>query len=589
MAGNPFRRNREENAPASISLPPRDPALPGEVDSQDAADTDRRVSSVKRVRIQTPPPLSPDPETPLSDDTSIHRVAFESHPGSPPPIATENDAVRLSSSDGNSDPFSRSFEEDNILQEALENTRRNSTTNVIPSDLGRKVLNPFQKTLATIESSEDRGEANLNNSQDRQSKDITPAFEKDVSEKKGSAMDVDAFTRMLMTGKRDAQASRPAAPEALSGQNFGLSRRSESSRFSYETSETGRGPGTKSLQNVDPKPNQPQQRDETLLPPKRAETKKSKPPPPQHHRGKSLSQTKPQDAKSSKLEENVSTAALESRSTRKELPPLPQSAKSSRATSDSSASEKASLDTESNISENQAPSLEYNPGEQSKSGSKRPRPPAPLARKSSHRIPTTQMEWEKHEGNLAQTSLSSPQTSGRAGYTASRKAPPPPPSRRQAPKGYAPSEHSSISESASIGSDSTAQIEEFPSLDNRSIIASGVHGSSRSSSISEKNPPIVSPSMASPVPPPPPPRRRRGSSRNSGDSVPPPNRVSSDEKRTSSDIPRSGSESFQRASGLTQVPEGDDGNKGSSQNVLADLTALQEEVEALRKNYTKAS
>ena len=386
----------------------------------------------------------------------------------------------------------------------------------------------------------------MSNRQDTQSKDVFAAFDEDGPEEKGSAMDVDAFTRMLMTGNRE--------------------------------------PGTESLQEVEPRATRLGQGDETQLPSTRAETKKSKPPPPQHHRGKSLTETKPQDVKSSSLEEaaHKSTAATDPKSARKELPHLPSSTKSSRATSGASTSDNSSLDSRSNNPLERSPSQENRTDELSKSGSNRPRPPAPSARKSNNQIPMYQAEREKPQGNLNQTS-------GNTGYATSRKAPPPPPSRRQAPKGYAPSEHSSISESASVGSDSTTQKEEFPSLDNRSITAPDVPGSSRSSSMSERNPPAASPPAAVGPPPPPPPRRSRGSSRNSGDMVAPPTPTSIEEKRTSTGMQRSGPESSQRTSGLTQVPEGDDGKEGSSQNVLADLTALQEEVEALRKNYTKAS
>lgn len=155
----------------------------------------RSSKPVKRVRIQTPPPLSPD--TP-AEEYPVWPTAeqFQSN-SSAPPLAASNERFVL--------PFpamDRGSEEDQHQDaEVLENTRRNSGGDAAGFGLGSGgVPNPFAKT--SERSDQKVEQKNVSQELDWSAAQKGAAEKAKAAETKQKAgLDVDSFTRLLLTGK----------------------------------------------------------------------------------------------------------------------------------------------------------------------------------------------------------------------------------------------------------------------------------------------------------------------------------------------------------------------------------------------------
>ena len=218
--------------------------------------------NAKRVRIQTPPPLSPDSISPEAEDSAIQRFGPAGHTSSPPPSP-----FSAGRSQFDRDPFSESFADDVISREALDNTRRNaeqslaapsssssSTQAAASTDFtasvptlskpqpppgnstslkspeprdsqARSVANPFRRTLADLEPQ--NGARSFD--QPKQSTKPSEALS-------AEPLDVDSFTKMMIGDKQagpshpplqfadspKAQKAKPAPPRHRYGKSLSL-------------------------------------------------------------------------------------------------------------------------------------------------------------------------------------------------------------------------------------------------------------------------------------------------------------------------------------------------------------------------------
>ena len=533
-------------------------------DAWRCADVQRRPATVKRVRIQTPPPRSPpDPETPSTgEDSLIYRVSHENHPGSPPPLSPTDGFS--STFDSIHDIAGSSFGGPLNNQEAVENMKRNAGGASTPTAVGRKVFNPFQRTLASMEST--------TTSSEEQNITERPS---DAQEAGGSrsVMDVDSFKRMLMTGdtgtnkanaeigntnekNHDGGAARKAGDSDALESSFGTNPSDSSMKPSYTETASKGGKGLKDQRSA----------------------KKSPPPLPKHRHGRTFAPDKPQRTSSSISSQDVAPPLPPSVPEAPSVHPRPPIPKSRDSTS--LVPEEAQQSIDGSVTQRPLSSGSTTAPSEASSEKQRTAPAVPLSRRSTQRNSSYQPQNSDVISHRDQT-LSKLITIEQDNKSKQHQAPLPPPTRRSTIR--APSDQISLSEAASATSDSTSQFDEFPALETnyrRSLNAVGGRpGSSRSSSFSEKN--------AVP-PPPPPPRRRRGSSRSSAEVPAPAVRSQADEPHLGYAQARTSVEGGRTTSTLSQVPEAE-GNEGRSRDVLADLSALQREVDALRHNYRSTS
>lgn len=433
-----------------------------------AQDRGRKPSATKKqVRIQTPPPLSPDPEEPdiSFGDPLIRRLSNEPRAGSPPPVLPVDGPPAAVALGGGLDPLNPTFGAEVAPQDpqVLANTRRNSEGGSMspptapsadpPVALAAKVMNPFQKTLAHIEP--------------RDSSDETAGGADDSSGATGragaKAFDVDAFTNMLKTGQ-----GAPPRVEAQPAQST----------------------------NLDDLEDASSEEEDVALNKSHSSGSREAPPPPRHKYGKSIGgERAPQTVSFNDFEDDFQE----------------------RKTSDSS--------------------------DQSR---RRMPPPPPAARRPAADAPP------------------GPASPGQAPSMAkTNKAPPPPPARRGG------SRANTISENASAEVGASDEVQDGAA---RRPLGMSHEASSRSSSISEYRG-GSSTAAGQPPPPPPPTRRRRGSSK------------SSMENQAGASASASASRTGMPAGGAAAAG-GNGGEAGrDGRDILADLSAFQAEVDALRSSY----
>ena len=489
-------------------------------------------SSKKTVRIKTPPPLSPD----SPGDTLIRRVSNGGRTGSPP----RRSLVDLSGL--KDDPFlSREFAADILFQqssEVIDNTRRNSeTTAKSPSTAVTQALNPFHRTLANTEP-QNIAQTPKYNASDAQVQDrITPTSEGQ------QRFDVHSFTKMMSTGATPAvnlhKSEGYAESQNESSQRAAYPKEEERSAIPSSSHPSGSDPSSGSYAELssatsDNGSDRGDNIGERNL--KNVSSFKQPPPPPKHRHGRSTQLTEPQ---------TVSFNDFDSSTT-------------SRSTSDYPFTGRdAQRSSSRQVVDLSAKSTRMTPDGTEKSKQSSGPPPIPISRrsgsvrsKSGQDTETSSINsnrpWSPEDGPLS------------PGAAKSNKAPPPPPSRKAGQRISLPADHLSASELASLASGNASPGEDSLSTDSsafRAVGSESIVGSRNSSGSMAPN---------SHMAPPPPPRRRRGSSKSS-----------MEEGR------RPSQESNRHVSGLSQVSEQETDSRPPL-DVLADLSAFQAEVEALR-------
>ncbi|CZR57724.1 uncharacterized protein PAC_07613 [Phialocephala subalpina] len=538
-SSNPFRRKAATPAPpqdnpsnihhVAYEAPDPQPALL----SLDSINVPKKVT--KKVRVQSPPPLSPStPSLPDSASTiGEENYSFSARPPTPP-IPHDDDPFDTATSDTSED-------------EELNKSKAPA--------------NPFSKTLETMENPQ---------------RDVPTKSPTNVSSPGRASMDVEAFKRLLMTGNSGLGTSTPPTASQVhvthalgdGGSSTDASSISRQSIFEAVQEPHPESPRT-SHEISEPEDDRRRFGGEASL------AGRKKPPPPSSRHGKLIRV---------ELRDDASTTALQS-------PPIPGSITSQHYFSSSPRSQtdlnkplppapnRAShdLDRES-IFDKEAAGKTPEPPSPPDTVRRKAAPAPPLARRHSQKLPDSKRnindpsrlspkpEEESSSATLTPTENSRPRSD-------SGRAPPPPPSRR-----IGSVRHNS-SHNLPLSSPSTVSLPSPPP----------VRGSSRS--ISGGRPPSVhsmdlSSKHKSGMPPPPPPPHRHGRTSFDGQSP-------GDSRRTSGDYPRRSMDSVRRGSAASSVvlhlpEEAAETETGAERHdILADLSKLQAEIDALRNQAGK--
>jgi hypothetical protein len=525
----------------------------------------RSTATTKRVRIASPPvPISP--ETPTSYVSSPEVTRYANLPGSPPPPGSEDVPYAQAVA---SNPFQASLldgEQDEVDEELCENTRRNSALRPgagIGGENGQP--DPVKATLARFAGVPRRSIAPLAPGSGEQS-DLTSS-----RATPRPALDVDAFKRLLLTGESGvpigpampASAHAPSQPiltSDSSSSNADTASVSQQSIFEPVASAVTDTPRT-SLE-LDREEATGDRR--SLLAKTPIETHK-KPPIPRPRHGKSF---------------NVTT-------TSSALSISPQ-ATQWREIADAPASENARVASPSDLNKPLppppidssfplGPDSSESPVLQTSTPVRRP-PTLPLTRRrSQHRSQSLQEPYTTSSKFSPEVNASIAPFLDQESSVLATKAPRPPPTRRQkrASDILGPSSFElPVQEEDEANITSTQpQLSLSPSPSISGLSQSKPQPPpSRTPSAAKRSSRVPSGSPTMAPPPVPPPRRARGSSRSSFDNqtaaLPQESRISGEHRRPST-------ESSRNMSGPS-----------TSNDILADLAALQMEVDALRHSQT---
>ncbi|RDW73700.1 hypothetical protein BP5796_07142 [Coleophoma crateriformis] len=517
-SSNPFRRKGSE---APDHNPVTQNKLLTDITNLDRQDVPRiQTKPVKKVRVQSPPPSSPEEDT-----WSTNRTA---------PLR-RNDLTTAT----NNDPFG--------------GTISDTSDDESPVRVGQAPPNPFQKTLETMEGG------------------AVPAGV--VANPARVSMNVEAFKRLLMTGDSglgsSTASSTPTAPTLHPGLGDGGS--------STDTSSISRQSIFEPVQ--EPHPESPRTSHEVSEPEEERRrfstdytastaTGRKKPPPPSSRHGKLIKMelkdsptsdvhTSPtQDLEMPKAHFNTSSSSLSSIKSptdlNKPLPPAPE-----RASHESERESIFDKEAAGKTPEPPSPSLSV----------KRKTPPAPpISRRHSQLVSDSRLS-KLDSGRLSMRMEED--NASIAGFVAGRpradsaKAPPPPPSRR-------PGSIRASNSSTSIPVSSVISLP--PAVP-----------PTRASSMRQRPPSVssmetLSSRRASFVPPPPPPHRHGRASFDLPNAP-----IVSPGSRTSGEYSRRSTDSMRRDSTASSSSYVDrPGTASSGKDILADLSALQREIDALR-------
>ncbi|KAI9746001.1 MAG: hypothetical protein M1818_000682 [Claussenomyces sp. TS43310] len=557
-SSNPFRRRSPAQVDPSNSNRPTTQSVvthPLSLDTTVAnlPSPNRTIAKpVKKVRVQSPPPSSPE---------------NESIPRKPPTPIPRGDEP----SEGQNGPFSV------VDSDAFGSSTRESLTD-------RSVgvpMNPFHKTLATLEHT-DRDILT----------DLPPTIQKGGSSAGRTSLDVDAFKRLLMTGDAGVKPALPGSSGSSfthvgqvvahdGGNSTDTSSASRQSMFEPLQEPLAESPRTShEISDIEGEHRRLRSDSQGSNPDRK------KPPPPSHKHGKLIRVELKDDTTSPifegpsdqgsglyqpRSEAAESTQALRSPTDlNKPLPAAP-----TRASHDSDRESIFDREAAGKTPEPPSPTL----------STRRKTPPAPpLSRRQSQLVSDSRLT--RTNSNRLPTNIedgANPAT-GKSNAQTNSKAPPPPPTRRPQSIRQMPQPASSSSSAGPLNNEP----------DRLSVKSGFVPPPPPTRMLSGRQsgrPPSVSSldmsSKRQSVPPPPP--RRRASSKTSIDTP----MVSPGSSRPSGEFLRS-TDSARRGSSAshTSFPEFDalDARPPQPANdILADITALQKEIDALRGHPEKKS
>lgn len=493
-------------------------------------------SHPKIVRIATSPPSiplqQPSPPTDSTSPSSFPAVSFAglttTHRGSPPPQSQstqqpEQDGYS-SSDDSGSDPFDPRSSEGVVIDHA-----------VIPP----------QRRPPTEQSVED-GATFFSRTAPR--KEAKPT----------NTLDVDAFTRLLLTGSAEAGSTTTttsAGRRTASNPDTGSAAATIESPNRAKTWVSADDSVNQEMRQTSPQATTTVPRASTFATTSASDDiqrtpslRKPKPPPPRSHHGKPI---KPDD--SAKDTSTSSTPTPTHSQTPIGLP-------SDRRGSTSSLSVKVSSPT------NEPPTAADDVSSLHRSSSQSKRPPTPpLARRQSQMRPNTSRNSITEKPNrlsLPPKSLSS-HMQGPLSPGNGTKTPPRPPSRRVERPVSGIQGEAAISQLKSSLSQSESTPSDQLSVDEQTTQAPATSSPpSRTPSIKQSISGSTTTGML--PPPPPPPRRLRASSKSSNTTV---------------------SVSIDKSDAPTTTEQQDIQSSSHAQDILADLSRLQREVDDLRVHY----
>ena len=560
-SSNPFRRKTPTAVadppfsltPSQAPIPPSALSFTGS--SPSILEPEKlRTKAPKKVRVQSPPPSSPE-------ETSI--------PQKPPtPIPRSNDPLP---------PADDPFDNDTDSSDLSDDDSNTVTSNYVPA-------NPFQKTLATMEHTEGaQGSVSTDDA--------------GVSKAGKPSMDVDAFKRLLMTGSTGGTNeysgafvnNAPTVPSAANSQPpTNATPHSVNDGTSTDTSSVSKQSLFEPIQENHPESprtshevSDPDDERRPYSADGQSKSSRPKPPPPSHKHGKLIKIELRDENQTSGLESPAllgakkSEQSLYSRSSvqsnpsltdlNKPLPPPPPPRASHEADRESI------FDVESAGKTPEPPS----PG----ASVKRKTPPAPpLSRRHSQLVSDSKL-IATQSGRLS-PNFEEPLSFEDDASSNMFKGPPPPPSRRPASIRSSYSYDLAITSPPIISPGSDISVKSPPPVPPPTRMASK-RVSGRPPSVHSMD---ISGKRLSAVHPPPPPPRQRASSRTSMEapalSSPAPSRASGEYLRKSMEEKRRGSHASQPDS--SGYGETENTPPVGPNNILADLAALQREVDALR-------
>lgn len=593
-SSNPFRKKTAPTAtttafiPATTNLaatrfPPLD-TIDTSFGLADPSVVDKKSKPVKKVRVLSPPPISPDsPEWPFTA----------------PPLAASGPGHF-----GGNDPF------DAVSSDDSDREIVPTAAPPPPTIESRVPANPFSKTLRDLE----KVRADHKPEQDRRE-------EGDTLKAARRSLDVNSFKRLLMTGNSGGIHSTPPRTQHLKPESQKTAADSSSVSISstYDGSKDGLTPGSEihevSLISRDTSDTPDDDLDPGSLSDSsvsaRINRDKKPPPPPSSRHGKSI-----------KMElkgEYGSSDALRPKSPsdiNKPLPPAPH-----RKSFEDDSESPFDRESVGKIPEADAHASQMTPGGGRKTG------PAPPPRRGHARAESkayaTSISKEGqplpkyHDDEMPSRSSSIRSRSERNRHDPHSPIPPPPPRRSyhgsrpstQVPPAVAASIGAAMSQT-STSSDPHSEadrpaattlatsVDPAPSRDaqlgnykvsapppppTRNISVRRPASVRSMDSNSRRTSAEAKPHPHSGIAPPPPPRRQRGSSRGSMDA--PYKRTSMDGvPRTEHRLPEEGNPAALDSAGANPDPASPHsaGDPGKGVNILADLDALRREVDALR-------
>ncbi|EEA19634.1 hypothetical protein EYB25_009740 [Talaromyces marneffei] len=536
MSGsNPFRRSKIITSPPITNSSTNEsvvlPLIPNDAITFGTSSVDeiknQSSSHPKVVRIVTPPPSSQQQPSPPTDPTSpsyFPAVSFAglttTHRGSPPPpqpmqLQQLEDYGDSSSDDSKPDPFDPRSSDGIVTDNSAILNRRSSMEQSVED------RSTFPSRTAP------RREAKLTNT-----------------------LDVDAFTRLLLTGSAEAAsttttpasgrtASNPdivTASAAVESPDRAQTWAATDDSVDYETRQTSPEATTASTFSSTPASNDIQ---------RTQSVRKPKPPPPRSHHGKPI---KSNDSGKTTSDFSAPTPALSQ---------TPIGSPSDRRGSTSSQSVKVSSPN------NEPPSAADDVSSLDRSLSRSKRPPTPpLTRRHSQMRPNTNRHSITERPNRLSLPPKSPssQSQGPLSPGSGAKTPPRPPLRRVERPVSGIQGEAAISQLKSSLSQSESTPGDPLSLDEQTTQAPAI-----------SSPPSRTPSIKQSVPttgmlppPPPPPRRLRSSSKGSNTTV---------------------SVSIDKPNAPTTTEQENIRSSSNAQDILADLSRLQQEVDNLRVHY----
>lgn len=529
-SSNPFRRKTAGVAAAPIDdIPPKAAIAPNLINTNDQKKTHKKPA--KKVRLQSP---HSSPEIQIS----------QAIPALPQP-------------DYGLSEFGRgtlNFDE-KLERDAVPDIPEPMLAPGVPK-------NPFSKTLATLEGTESYS---------------TDAAGPEQSSAGKPGLDVDAFKRLLMTGNSGLDNSQTPSSIFTQARNSPKpednNARTSSSSKASESEPARDHPAERSYTSYDSSESEESNVRNENNP---ARTEKKPPPPPNSRHGKLIK---------AEVNNDDSIADAESR-----FPDLGfdgamstvfrRSSQDSNKSFSSASARRKSHDSD-NVSILEEKDAEGGPPElpaTTSNPAKKPAPPPPVSRRHSQLLSDTKASRQPSK-RLSVSLEDSDQGQG----STPTPPPPPPPSRR-------PQSNRNSSYPATP-SPSLPQNETESAFSDRSAHAPTPPPApppARNASVRKPNrPPSVSsmdaPSRRLTVAPPPPPRpRQRASSR------------ASEDTSVRSPAPESSRTSIDSARGSTVVPPTADSDSlpipnAGANDILADLTTLQKEVDALRGQFEKST
>ena len=549
---NPFRRKATTRSP-----PVEDPVFHGydastqqdfplSTPQTNAIDQIRvQTKPVKKVRVQSPPPSSPEADSiPQSLPSPIPR------PGDFP--STDNDPFENATTDSSED--------------SGDETETLKSTSVPP--------NPFQKTLATLERT-DGGESSN-----------TPVHATTLGGTSvgKASLDVEAFKRLLMTGSADAAAPASSLAPPI---NIGQVALNDGGSSTDASSSASRQSIFEPIQEIHPESprtshevSDPDDERRRFATDGLVSSERRKPPPPSSRHGKLIKVELKDDAVP-----RVDTSLLPGWKGPQQSSMSPLSTQSVRSSTDlnkplPAAPTRASHESDrESIFDREAAGKTPEPAFPSSTQTRKAPPAPPLTRRHSQLVSeskATRPASVRLSTNAEEGSRSSSYEHILSQSTA--KAPPPPPTRR-------PASIRNLSQTDSLPSPGTSQEQQRPRSKSGSA-PTPPPARMASTRQSSRPPSVISMDLTGKrgsAPPPPPPPRQQASSRTSMEG---PVLSSGSSRRASSDYYRRSIDSTREESFAPQANHGvlSEGNSGAN-DILADLTALQREVDALRGQY----